>query len=268
MAFKRNIVNYDLGRVFELVVNTKTLRLSLEGTGEADFKEAYRTFDELETAYRKRIVPYLKKHDCYDIDRACRVDARQPLRELLDVEGVEPARPRKRAKDPIDRLVAAASQVLRKRLNAAIGLQRCKLESAVFLLHDAGIRGVVINLPALRGVSEEKLAEVIQTDGWCDGDFRKAAAWDLETNPLGGPALEAFGDPYNVYDHCFRQLMHLACAQVEAEPNLRDNIKVMPGFRVLIGESEEPSPDLQLRAVARAHLGTPAAKFFEATRGE
>jgi hypothetical protein len=285
MKFTRNIVNYDNSCVFELVVDMKTLTLSVNDTQDLDFKETYASFEELENAYRDRVMPYFATHNCYDIDRRRPVDAAQPLRELRDIEGEKTPLARgktkgagqsmakkkgkpmkKKDEGPIDRLVSAASRLLGRRLSAAIGPEPCRLESAVFLLDDNGIQGVVINAPGLRGISEKELASAVKKKGWCDGDFRDKAAWDLESNPLGGPALEPFGDPYNLYGRCFRQLMYLACARLEQAPNLKDNVEVMPGFRVLIGESEDPSPDFKLRAAARSHVDGPAQEYFEATR--
>jgi len=51
LTFKRNIVNYDTSCVFKLVINVKSLSMSVSGTSEIDFKKKYSTFDEHETDY-------------------------------------------------------------------------------------------------------------------------------------------------------------------------------------------------------------------------
>jgi hypothetical protein len=59
--------------------------------------------------------------------------------------------------------------------------------------------------------------------------------------------------------------LYLACARLEADPGLRQDIVIVPGFRVLfVFHDEENDIDVSWRALATRHASGPATRFFEA----
>ncbi len=273
MISTQNVMNYDEGRGFSLVIDSTALTIELAGTLNNDFKQKYPSLAAMEKDYKIRVAPYLKKHDCYDIDLEDDVqiitDFATYFEELEATggRGNEDEGDEDDGDEPdLDELVERTVKLLRVQANKALGTAKTRLDVAMFCFdHDMpSMRGVLVNPKGMNSsMSDEELARVIGDDSApYQREKMRGTAHDMEMNPIGGNALEPYGDdPYSLLDWSNSQLLHFALARLEANPDLRSNVTTTKKCRFLVDE-----PLWHLVASARTYVGQPAEAFFKATR--
>lgn len=262
MKITQQIMNYDEGRGVSVILDDEALTIELAGSKKHDFKERCASLAAMDKAYKKRVAPYLKGHHCYDVDLKQDVEIIKDLeayfREQVAVGGGDDDEDG--FERDLDEEVEATVGLLRKQLNKALGKKAIVLDVAVFWFAEESIAldGVVLNPKHLTSSMTD--AELVRGLTAIKSTELVAAKLDLEMNPLGGESLRPYGDPYNYYDHCIAQLLHLALVRLQASPGLRSNATPAKRCRILMN-----GIDLELLAAAREHVKKPAETFFDAT---
>jgi hypothetical protein len=117
MKITQTIMNHDEGRGILVILDDEALTLELVGTLKNDFKEQCTSLAAMEKAYKKRIAPYLKRHNCHDTDRS-QDTAR---RKRVKVRGVFVSR---RERHDRERASSITGEVIRDRAPPARRLRR------------------------------------------------------------------------------------------------------------------------------------------------
>lgn len=261
-------INYRTGVSFAIALDPDELALEFHAEPEHAFSETYETIEAMNAAYQERVAPYLRKDDCYDIDRQCILKPEKSLAALFaelrarqSFAAADPALP------PLDRYIVEFSNLLRGLINEAVGSRKRALENVVFYLGDSGIQTVIINPDGIRDTDDAAMEAVLKKNpygGWFGRGATKVG-YSLEMNPLGDE-LDPYGDPSNLYDGVVDKLFDLACAHIEENPQLRANV-TPKNLRVFwVFHDGESDISFARRQRAREALAAPAEAFFTTGR--
>ena len=270
MKFEQAMMNYDNNTMSVLEVDFDARHLSFGGDPELEIDETFESLEAMDAAYQRIIVPYIREYELYDTEGTQDAEIIANLATFpAELEARATGEPMPEGVDALDAAVITFTNVLRERLNRALGPEPIELSCAVFSMMDSGITGVSINGALLAGKTREELEAVLKEHplgGWQGDDFRQMAGLNLEYSPLLSP-FDEFGDTDNLVDDAPQRLFYLACARLERNPCLRDNVTVMPGMRVLWAVHDEIGIEWEWRDTAEAFVGKPARAYFEQTCG-
>lgn len=270
MKFEQSMMNYDNNTMSVLEVDFDTRHLRFGGDPELELDEMFDSLEAMDAAYQRIIVPYIKKYELYDTEGTQDAEVIANLATFpAELEARATGEPLPEGVDALDAAVITFTNVLRERLNRALGSDPIELSCAVFSMADSGITGVSINGALIAGKSREELEVVLKEHalgGWQGDDFREMAGLNLEYSPLLSP-FDEFGDTDNLVDDAPQRLFYLAAARIERYPCLRSNVRVMPGLRVIWAEHDGIGIEWSWRETAEAFVNQPARAYFERTCG-
>ena len=270
MKFQQSMMNYDNNTMSVLEVDFDARKLSFDGDPELELDETFDSLEAMDEAYQRIIVPYIEEYELYD---TAGTQAAEIIANLAtfpaELEARGTGEPMPEGVDALDAAVITFTNVLRERLNRALGPDPIELSCAVFSMADSGITGVSINGARIAGKTREELEAVLKEHalgGWQGDDFRRTAGLNLEYSRLLSP-FDEFGDTNNLVDDAPQRLFYLAAARLERYPCLRPNVTVMPGMRVIWAEHDGIGIEWSWRETAEAFVDQPARAYFEKTCG-
>ena len=265
-----------------LQIDFPNLRLAFSGDEEHEFEASYSDLEEMNADYQERIAPYLLEEECHDT----RLD--QPIRPIADLEnyyydeldqqdsGTAPSS----SLPALDQAVIEFANHLRRSVNKAIGGEResIDLNMVVFTRNDYGIAGVILNPEIASEFSDTELEEgtakaksltQLYRD-WFGDQHEPDTALKLEGHPLLEP-LQQFQapesqSPIDILSSCFDRFLYLACAHIEADPQLRDSVSSSEHFRVYSLKDDGEPIYFGYRRLALRFVNKPASEYFTASK--
>lgn len=268
MKYEQYLSDMKRSQSFMLSIDFGAQHLYCRGIPELETDQSFESLAQLEDVYRERIAPIFADQRCYDAMRgrtATAIEDMAAFEQELRECGFDWEEPSREPGDELEDLLAQLVTRIRRELNHALGPAHTTLDTVVLVVGDTCIDTAIKDPPALAGLDEAQIAEVV--DGgkslrWMRGD---AIDFGMSHEDVYASAvMELYDDPEEYGPGgVLAAVLDLVAARIEASPRLRDNVTIPGPLRIFVAFHEMEFVEFERRALARALADGPAMEYFE-----